>query len=75
MPLCSALGVETVVCDRGKMEFGDKSFTGVLLQYPDTEGSIYDMADIVEAAHQDGVSFVPSKENMGSYYFWVAKGL
>lgn len=50
-----ALGVETVVCERSQMNFEDKSYTGVLLQYPDTDGSIYDMTPLVEAAHAHGV--------------------
>jgi hypothetical protein len=27
----------------------------VLFQYPDTEGSIYDSTDLVQAAHDNGV--------------------
>ncbi|ELU04682.1 hypothetical protein CAPTEDRAFT_173618 [Capitella teleta] len=50
----TGLGVETVVCDRDQMDFTDKSFTGVLLQYPDTDGAIYDLSPIVDAAHANG---------------------
>lgn len=46
------------MCDRDQMDFTDKSFTGVLLQYPDTDGAIYDLSPIVDAAHANGVSLL-----------------
>jgi len=46
------LGIEVVLADR------DDAFTedvfGVLLQYPGTTGEVYDLAPIVDAAHQAG---------------------
>ena len=37
------------------MDFSDRDFSGVILQYPDTEGNIYDVTNIVERAHANGV--------------------
>ena len=49
------LGIETVVCDRDKMDFSKEDFNGVLLQYPDTDGTIYDPTSIIEQAHGSNV--------------------
>ena len=37
------------------MDFSNRDFSGVILQYPDTEGNIYDVTNIVERAHAKGV--------------------
>ena len=37
------------------MDFSNRDFSGVILQYPDTEGNIYDVTNIVERAHANGV--------------------
>ena len=52
----SALGIETVVCPRDQMDLTDEDFCGVLIQYPDTEGTVYDMSELVKKAHAHGVS-------------------
>jgi len=44
------LGIDIAVCDHHGFEFNDQTF-GVLVQYPDTSGSIEDYSHVVEAAH------------------------
>lgn len=39
------------------MDFSGKDVSGVLFQYPDTEGKIEDFSELVERAHQNGVNF------------------
>ncbi|KAJ6668181.1 hypothetical protein lerEdw1_015558 [Lerista edwardsae] len=46
-----------------EMDFSDKSVSGVLFQYPDTEGKVEDFTGLVDRAHQNGVSLVPDDEN------------
>jgi glycine dehydrogenase len=45
------LGIEVVVDDEAKFEFGGKKAFAVLLQYPDTTGAILDYAGLIERAH------------------------
>ncbi|XP_021568971.1 glycine dehydrogenase (decarboxylating), mitochondrial [Carlito syrichta] len=37
-----------------EMDFGAKDVSGVLFQYPDTEGKVEDFSELVERAHQAG---------------------
>jgi len=48
------LGIEVVVGDHRKFRCSEKVF-GALLQYPATDGVIYDYAPFIEDAHQHGV--------------------
>ena len=48
-----ARGIEVVVGDHRTHEFGDDVF-GVLLQFPATDGEVYDYRDVVERAHTAG---------------------
>jgi glycine dehydrogenase len=48
-----ALGIEVIVKDHTDFEFTDKVF-GVLLQYPDTFGTIHDFSELIAKAHQAG---------------------
>ncbi|MFW6330755.1 MAG: aminomethyl-transferring glycine dehydrogenase [Gemmatimonadota bacterium] len=52
-----ARGWDVVVTDHREFEYGDDVF-GVLLQYPATDGAIYDYRDVVEAAHEAGALVV-----------------
>lgn len=58
-----------------EMDFSGKDVSGVLFQYPDTEGKVEDFTDLVERAHQTGVGkpLVETQEGM-SYFpcvsFW-----
>lgn len=53
--LSSAMGIHVDLLNRDKMDFSKRDVCGVLLQYPDTEGSIYDLSHITEDAHANGV--------------------
>jgi len=57
-----ALGIEVVVCSRYDMDLTDESFSGVLLQYPDTEGCVYNMKGIVKQAHDAGMLVVAATD-------------
>ena len=39
-----------------QMDFSCRDFAGVLVQYPDTEGRIFDFSAVIESAHNHGVS-------------------
>ena len=54
----SALGIDVIVQKREDMDFSDRDVGGVLIQYPDTDGNIYDLTDIVTQAHANGVSVI-----------------
>lgn len=53
---CSALGITTVLVDRDHVDFSDRNIAGILVQYPDTTGSVYDLKSISDMAHANGVS-------------------
>jgi glycine dehydrogenase len=38
-------------------DFSNRDVAGVIFQYPDTEGSIYDFSEVVQRAHSNGVSY------------------
>ncbi|ESN92671.1 hypothetical protein HELRODRAFT_95985 [Helobdella robusta] len=46
-----ALGLEISVTDRDEMNLKDTSISGILLQYPDSQGYIYDLSQLVQKAH------------------------
>lgn len=41
--------------DRENMDLTDKSLSGVLLQCPDTHGTVFDLTTFVQHAHANGV--------------------
>jgi len=47
------LGIEVVTASHDKFEF-DKNYFGVLLQYPASDGAIYDYADVINQIHAQG---------------------
>ncbi|APZ90573.1 aminomethyl-transferring glycine dehydrogenase [Fuerstiella marisgermanici] len=51
------LGIEIVVAAHDDFEFTDDVF-GVLVQYPDTSGGIYDFESLIKAAHDAKVKVV-----------------
>jgi len=53
-----SLGMDVVVGDLKDADFSNRDFAGVLIQYPDTEGSIYDFTDLAKEAHSHGVSAI-----------------
>ncbi|MFI5321938.1 MAG: aminomethyl-transferring glycine dehydrogenase [Thermodesulfobacteriota bacterium] len=48
------LGIRLVVGDHTRFEFGGDVF-GALVQYPDSEGSVFDYSDFINRAHERGV--------------------
>ncbi|MEL7226659.1 MAG: glycine dehydrogenase (aminomethyl-transferring), partial [Cyanobacteria bacterium J06576_12] len=49
------LGIEVVVGDHRQIEFSEEApFFGLLLQYPATDGAIYDYTDVIAQAHETG---------------------
>lgn len=41
---------------REEMDFSNRDFCGAIIQYPDTTGKVYDLAEIIDSAHANGVS-------------------
>ena len=47
------LGIEVVIGDHKNIDFSQEIF-GMLLQYPATDGAIYDYAEVIDQAHKAG---------------------
>ena len=47
------LGIEVIVGDHQSFEF-DRTIFGAIVQYPATDGAIYDYTDFIRSAHQAG---------------------
>jgi glycine dehydrogenase len=47
------LGIKVVIGDHRNIDFSQEIF-GMLLQYPATDGAIYDYAEVIEQAHKSG---------------------
>uniref|UniRef100_A0A8C2DRS5 Glycine dehydrogenase (decarboxylating) n=1 Tax=Cyprinus carpio TaxID=7962 RepID=A0A8C2DRS5_CYPCA len=55
MQLCNSyIGVKTVLKLPHEMDFSGKDVSGVLFQYPDTEGRVEDFTALVDRAHKAG---------------------
>uniref|UniRef100_A0A672Q0G6 glycine dehydrogenase (aminomethyl-transferring) n=1 Tax=Sinocyclocheilus grahami TaxID=75366 RepID=A0A672Q0G6_SINGR len=55
MQLCNSyIGVKTVLKLPHEMDFSGKDVSGVLFQYPDTEGRVEDFTALVDRAHKGG---------------------
>ncbi|XP_024367900.1 glycine dehydrogenase (decarboxylating) A, mitochondrial [Physcomitrium patens] len=52
------LGLNVVVADYKKFDYSSKDVSGVLVQYPATDGSVNDYSDFVKNAHAHGVKVV-----------------
>lgn len=50
----SSLGLVTEVVDISKVDLNNRDIGGILLQYPDTEGNVFDFEAIADAAHKNG---------------------
>ena len=53
-----SMGIHVVVGDWRKIDYSKGDLCGVLLQYPDTDGSVFDYAQTIESAHKSGVMSV-----------------
>lgn len=51
-----ALGIEIVVGPADQCDLASRELSGILLQYPDTTGSVGDFAEIAKTAKKNGVS-------------------
>ena len=51
-------GLQVVVGDKESFDFSNKDVSGVLFQYPDTNGNIDDFSDLVERAHDAKVCYL-----------------
>lgn len=49
------IGVNVVVGDHTNLDVTDPALFGMLLQYPATDGAVYDYSNIIEAAHEHSV--------------------
>lgn len=52
---CSYIGVKTVLKLPHEMDFSGQDVSGVLFQYPDTDGRVEDFTALVDQAHKGGV--------------------
>ena len=52
----TSLGLSLEIGDVFNVDTSAKDVAGILLQYPDTRGSIYDFTNVINKAHEDGVS-------------------
>ncbi|GIX69252.1 glycine dehydrogenase [Caerostris extrusa] len=50
----SAMGVRVIVTDFKDVDLTKKDHSGILFQYPDTEGRIEDFTELVEQCHKGG---------------------
>ncbi|XP_054721275.1 glycine dehydrogenase (decarboxylating), mitochondrial-like [Uloborus diversus] len=50
----SAMGVRIIVTDLKKVDLAKKDHSGMLFQYPDTEGNISDFTEMVAQCHKSG---------------------
>ncbi len=51
-------GIELVVAEPREFDYSSAKVAGVLVQYPDTEGSVIDPSDVVAKAHEAGAQVV-----------------
>lgn len=52
------LDIEATVIDREKADFSNDDISGIIIQYPDTDGNIFNMQSLVHHAHQHKVTRV-----------------
>lgn len=48
--------MQVIVGNVNEVDFSNRDYSGVLFQYPDTEGNVQDFSEIVLKAHTNGVS-------------------
>lgn len=51
---CQSLGLTVEVNDVFEVDFSNREYAGVLVQYPDTEGNVHDFSGVAEQAHSHG---------------------
>lgn len=50
----SALGIDVIRLDWKDMDFSNRDISGILIQYPDTDGHVHDYMELVDNAHANG---------------------
>jgi len=60
----SSMGMEVVIGNVNSFDFSNRDVSGVLFQYPDTEGNILDFSELVVKAHTNGVSQILTFGNL-----------
>ena len=40
------------------MDLSNRDVSGILIQYPDTEGNVFDYGELIATAHANGVSYL-----------------
>jgi glycine dehydrogenase len=53
-----AIGMECVIAPTAKADLSNRKFCGILLQYPTTDGSVFDYSAVISAAHAGGALVV-----------------
>jgi len=61
-----ALGLEIVVGDAKTTNFSDKSFSGAMIQYPSTNGEVYDWTSFVNTCHEHDTLVVACTDLLAS---------
>ena len=56
------LGIEIVVGDHASAEFGEGKFFGALVQYPATDGTIFDYTEFAQTVHAAGALVVAAAD-------------
>ena len=51
------MGIEVERSDWRKVDLNNRDYCGVMVQYPDTEGTVEDFTHLVEDAHANGVRY------------------
>lgn len=51
----SALGIEVERVDWHQMDLSNRDISGLMIQYPDTEGNVVDYGELIATAHANGV--------------------
>lgn len=63
-----ALGLEVrIVPDVRRVDFAQRDISAVLLQCPDTRGTVYDYSGLAAAAQEHGVNIVNIRDNIDTY--------
>lgn len=60
----SALGIEVERVDWQQMDLNNRDVSGLMIQYPDTEGNVVDYGELIAAAHANGTLVVCATDLM-----------
>lgn len=66
----SYIGVTTELMLPHEMDFSGKNVSGVLFQYPDTNGKVEDFTQLVDRAHQNGVRGIAVLDIQKIHFFF-----